>query len=284
VLKRLLKEPIIHFAALGLLIFAVNGVVNRVATQPAEKIVVTSAKIEQLATLFASAWQRPPTTGELNGLIDDYAKEEIYVREAIKLGIDKDDSVIRRRLRQKMEFFDDDLAGSLAPTDDQLEAYLQAHSAEFELEPMLAFRQIFLNPDRHGIGIDADAALALQVLRASTAAAPTTQGDASLLPSSLPLTGKSEIARIFGEDFANAIASAPAGQWTGPIKSDFGLHIVQVTQLKPGRKRPLAEVRDDVLREWTFAKRKELAARHFAELLKHYEVTVESVAKAESGP
>ena len=128
-LRRLLKEPLIRFAVLGLLIFAVNGLVNRAASPPPDKIVVTSPKIEQLASLFANTWQRPPSAAELKGLIDDYVKEEIYVREAVKLGIDQDDSVIRRRLRQKMEFFDDDLANSLAPTDDELETYLRTHSA-----------------------------------------------------------------------------------------------------------------------------------------------------------
>ena len=148
----------------------------------AGRIVVTQAKIEQIASLFARTWQRPPTSSELKGLIDDYVKEEVYYREAFALGLDKDDTVIRRRLRLKMEFLNDAVVEALAPTDAELDAYLQGQAGAFEIEPMLAFQQVFLKPDRHGDRIDQDAASILEVLLTSPAIDPASLGDASLLP------------------------------------------------------------------------------------------------------
>ena len=115
-LKRLLKEPLFHFFLLALLIFAAYGVVGPTGAGKPDSIVVTAPKIEQMAVIFAKTWQRPPTAQELKGLIDDYVKDEIYTREALALGLDKDDTVIRRRLRQKMEFMNDTNVDALVPT------------------------------------------------------------------------------------------------------------------------------------------------------------------------
>jgi hypothetical protein len=278
-LKRLLREPLVHFIALALVIFAAYDVLGPTGAGKPDSIVVTAPKIEQLAAVFAKTWQRPPTAEELKGLIDDYVKEEIYVREASALGLDKDDTVIRRRLRLKMEFLNDAVADALAPSDAELEAYLKAHAGAFEIVSMLAFRQVFLNPERHGDKIDQDAASILEVLT-SPATDPASLGDASLLPTELPLTSKTSIGQTFGAEFAEALDKATAGQWTGPIRSGFGVHLIRVSDRKPGRVPALDEVRDAVAREWANAKRKELEDRRFEELLERHEVTIESLAGA----
>ena len=102
-LKRILREPLVHFLALALLIFAAHGLLRTGADAP-EKIVVSASKIEQMAKVFTKTWQRSPTADELKGMIDDYVKEEVLVRQALELGLDRDDTVVRRRLRQKIEF------------------------------------------------------------------------------------------------------------------------------------------------------------------------------------
>ncbi len=129
-LKGLLKEPLVHFLALALVVFALYGLINRSEAEKPDRIVITGPKIEQIASLFAKAWQRPPTAAELKDLIDDYVKEEILVREAFALGIDKDDTVIRRRLRLKMEFLSDAESDALLPTDPELAAYLKGQSCQ----------------------------------------------------------------------------------------------------------------------------------------------------------
>lgn len=283
-LKRLVKEPLVHFLLLAVVIFAVYGLINREWIAAPDRIVVTTAKIEQLVSVFAKTWQRPPTAEELKGLIDDYVKEEIYVREASALGLDKDDTVIRRRLRLKMEFLNEVAADALAPTDAELEAYLQANAGAFEIDPMLAFQQVFLSPDRHGDKIDQDAASILEVLLTSPTTDPASLGDSSLLPTELSLTTKTSIGQTFGADFADALDKAALAQWTGPIKSAYGLHLIRVLERKPGRLPALDEVRDAVAREWANARRKELEDRRFEELLKNYEVTIESLAGSSANP
>ena len=204
-LRRLLKEPLVHFLALALVIFAVYGVINTSEAEKPDRIVMTGPKIEQIAGLFAKAWQRPPTVAELKDLIDDYVKEEILVREALALRLDKDDTVIRRRLRLKMEFLSDAESEALSPTDAELEAYLRANPGKFEIDPMIAFRQIYLNPERRGDRLDQDAASILEVLRSGARPDPSALGDTTLLPSELPMTSKSSIGEMFGREFAEAL-------------------------------------------------------------------------------
>jgi hypothetical protein len=283
-LIRLLKEPLLHFLLLALIIFAAHGVLGPSTAEKPDSILVTASMIEQRAAVFARTWQRPAAAEELKGLIDDYVKEEIYVREALALGLDKDDTVVRRRLRLKMEFLYDAEIDSLAPTDAELEVYLKAHAGVFEIDPMMAFQQVFLNPERHGDKINQDAASTLEVLLANPAADPAPFGDASLLPQELPLTSKTSISQAFGADFAEALDKATPGQWTGPIKSVFGLHIIRVSQHKAGRTPALGEVRDAVAREWANARRKELENRRLEELLKRYDVTIETRATSETAP
>jgi hypothetical protein len=275
-LRRLLKEPLVHFLALALAVFAIYGIVNTSEAEKPDRIVITGPKIEQIAGLFAKAWQRPPTIAELKDFIDDYVKEEILVREALALGLDKDDTVIRRRLRLKMEFLSDAESEALSPTDAELEAYLRANSGKFEIDPKIAFRQIYLNPARRGGKLDQDAASIIEVLL-SNAADPSALGDSTLLPSELPVTSKTAIGEIFGREFAEALRNATPGQWTGPVKSAFGFHIVRVTEYRAGRIPALDEVRGAVAREWANEKRKARQDAHFNELLKRYQVTIESV-------
>lgn len=283
-LKRLVREPLFHFLALALVIFAIFGALGPTGQGRLETISVTASKIEQLVAVFTKTWQRPPSPQELKGLIDDYVKEEIYVREALALGLDTDDTVIRRRLRQKMEFMNDVDADELAPTDTDLEAYLKAHPDKFAVEPMTAFQQVFLKPERPSDRIARDIAGILDALRADPATDITTLGDASLLPSVLPLSGTTSIGQTFGPEFADAIGRAKLGIWTGPIASSFGLHVVRVSARKTGRLPALDEVRDAVTREWSNAKRKELDDARLNALLDRYQVTIESVRGAGANP
>jgi hypothetical protein len=275
-LKSLLKEPLVHFIAIALAIFAVNAAINRSPSGNAGRIVITGAKIEQLASLFANTWQRPPSATELKGLIDDYAKEEIYNREALTLGLDKNDTLIRRRLRQKYEFLIDAEAEGLAPTDTQLEAYLRANPGKFEIDPMVAFRQVYLNPERHGDKIDQDAMSLLETLRNGASIGPAGLGDATLLPSELPMTGLTSISQLFGSEFAVALGKAEQGRWTGPVRSTFGLHVVRIDGRDAGRLPALDEVRAAVMRDWINEKRKALAEARFKRLLTRYEVVIET--------
>ena len=272
-IARLIREPLVHFLLLAGLIFAAYGLLSgKVETE--ESIDVTSAKIEQMAAIFARTWQRPPTAGELKGLIDDYVKEEIYVREAIRLGIDQNDTVIRRRLRLKMEFLNDAAAEATPPSEADLVAYLATQPEKFRTAPRVAFEQVYVDAGKRGAAAQADAAALLVSLRKASAFA-SEAGDITLLPPSMPLTDRRGVAQLFGDEFASAVAVLPPDDWQGPIASEFGLHLVKVTGRVDGGLPALAEIRPQVEREWLNDRRESMARQKLDEFLKRYKVTVE---------
>ena len=278
-MKKVLREPLVHFLALALAIFIIHGALNRSDGVAHDRILVTQARIEQMATLFARTWQRPPSPSELKGLIDDYIKDEVYYREALKFGLEADDTVIRRRLRQKMEFLTDAASETLNPTEAELAEYLNAHADKFAIEPAVAFRQIYFNPERRGDKASDDATNALAVLRSDASFDPASVGDATLLLSELPLTSKASISQTFGANFADEIIKAIPGTWAGPFNSSFGLHIVRVSETRPSRMPALDEIRAAVERDWASDKRRALADRRFSELVKQYDVAIEPEPK-----
>ena len=277
-MKRILNEPLFHFLLLGAVIFAAYGLFAKRSSNEPGKIVITQGQIEHLATAFAAAWQRPPTAEELNGLVRDRVREEVYCREAMALGLDKDDTVVRRRLRQKMEFVSDDIAAQAEPSDADLKAYLQAHPDSFRLEQRFTFQQIFLSPQKHGEHLARDAAqLLAQLNQAGGQADPAALGDAFLLEHSFTAALAGEVAKQLGEKFAAKLPELTPGEWRGPVESSYGLHLVFVSERTPGRLPELAEVRDTVRREWEHGRRLEANEKFYQELLKRYTVTVEGL-------
>ena len=278
-MKRILKEPLLHFLLLGAGLFIAYSLMSSPgrSNEPG-KIVVTVGQVEHLAAGFARTWQRPPTDAELKGLIDDWVREEIATREAIAMGLDKDDTVIRRRLRQKLEFVSDDIAAQIEPTDADLNAYLQAHPESFRIEPRFTFSQVYLNPDKHGDNLARDAAKLLAQLRQAGGMADTSAlGDSLLLERTYQSTPTGEVAKQFGDEFAAKLGELSPGQWQGPIESGYGVHLVLVSERTEGRLPELAEVHDVVRREWDNARRLEGNGKFYQELLKRYTVTVESL-------
>lgn len=278
-MKRILKEPLLHFLALAVAVFVAYGVFNRFEAAKPDEIIIRESRVDRLAAQFAAIWQRPPTSAELKNLIDDYVKEEIFVREALALGLDKDDVIIRRRLRLKMEFLNSAETATLTPTDAELESYLKDNPKKFEVDPAYAFEQVLLSPDRHGEKIDQDAASVLRVLRAKSSIDPGELGDATLLPRKVELTGKASISQTFGPSFADALDKIAPGQWTGPVESDFGLHLVRITEHQAGHAPALAEVRNVVEREWANEKRRAIEEQRLATLLTRYRITMEAKPK-----
>ncbi len=270
-----LKEPLIHFLVLGLLIFVAYHLLSPASLDRENRIVVNEAKVDQLVRLFSKTWQRPPTPTELKGLIDDYVKEEVYYREALILGLDKNDTLIRRHMRNKMQFLSAAEAGAPAPTDKELEDYLKANAAKYEVEPRISFSQIYFNPERRGSGVDSDVAAALAGLKFDPNAEPQAFGESTLLPGHVDLAGRSSIAQTFGTEFADAIQQVTPGSWTGPIKSGFGSHLVFVEQHEAGRAASLDDVRAAVTRDWADANQKAFDEKRFFDLIGKYDVMIE---------
>jgi len=275
-MKRLPKEPLVHFIVLGALIFAGYGLLNRGGESAPGRIVVTQGQLASMRVGFTRTWQRPPNSEELEGLIRDRVREEVYYREALALGLDKDDIIIRRRLRQKMEFVTDDVVARAQPTDDELSAYLQAHPDLFRVEQQFTFRQVYLNPEKHGENLARDAAQLLsQLNQASSTADISALGDSLMLDHKFDALPAGEVAKLFGEKFATTLGGLSPGQWQGPVESGYGVHLVFVSERSEGRVPALGEIREAVQREWTNAMRLVANEKFYGELLKRYTVTIE---------
>lgn len=275
-IRRWVCEPFVHFVVLGALIFAGYSLMDRRDEPEAGRIVVTQGKIENLQVSFSRMWRRPPTPAELDGLIQDYIREEVFVREGIGLGLDRDDTIIRRRLRQKMEFVGNDLASQAEPDEKELEEFLVKHPDLFRTEPRFTFRQVYLSPDRRGARLKEDAARLLAELNRAGAKEEFHElGDSTLLSAGLTDAQASEVTRQFGEEFARQLAEIPTGRWEGPVTSGYGLHLVYVDDRVNGRMPELADIREQVLREWSDAHRQKGNEQFYQGLLKRYAVTVE---------
>ena len=277
-MKRILKEPLAHFLVLGALIFAGYGLRSRHAAPAPGQIVVSQGQLASMMVGFTRTWQRPPTPEEWEGLVKERVREEVYCREALALGLDRDDTIIRRRLRQKMEFISDDMAAPTPATDAELSAYLAAHPDSFRVEPRFTFRHVFLNPEKHGENLARDAArLLARLKRAGSTADAAALGDPFLLEHEFASVPAREVEKQFGKDFAAKLTGIPPGQWQGPVASGYGVHLVLVSERVEGSLPALADVRETVRREWDSARRKEANENFYRELLKGYTVTVEAL-------
>ena len=276
-LKTFLREPLVHFLLLGAALFAVDAWLREPpAAGQSTEIVVSAARINSLAQNFKRAWQRPPTRDELDGLVQDYVREEVLYREALALGLDRDDTIIRRRLRQKMEFVSDEAAALETPTDQDLADYLAANADAFRIEGRATFAQVFLDPGRHPATLEADAAQLRNALNAAGAGGQAAEvGDSLLLlEPRYEDVSQSEVSRLFGSDFAAALFAQPVGRWVGPITSGYGVHLVRLDSLTPGQVPELAEIRPLVEREWANVRRKALGEAFYDSLRAKYQVTI----------
>ncbi len=225
---------------------------------------------------FSQMWQRAPTQSELKGLVDDYVKEEIATREAMAMGLDRNDTIIRRRLRQKVEFLADDSASATRPTDRELQSWLDRHAGEFAGEPQVAFRQVFINSNARGQNATKEANRLLATLKSGGPhAAISHTGDASLLPAEQPLAPLSDVTRVFGDEFARNVMELNPGEWVGPVESSFGLHLVIVLQKVAAKAPKLDEIRPEVEREVMQDRRNAQLDELYQSLLKKYSVTIE---------
>ncbi len=272
-MSRLFRDPLFHFALLGALLFGLF--ITRQEPGPGDdEITVSFAQQEQLATAFARVWRREPSPAELKGLIDDWVREELANREAVTMGLAENDLIIRRRLRQKYEALMDQIAISVQPSEQELQAFLDENPEPYRSEARYDLRHLFFSSDRRE-DAQSDAAAALGHIQSAGADAPDVQGDSISLPLEFTNTREAELANRFGPEFVTALADVPVGQWSGPVPSAFGFHLVYVSAYEPGRAATLNEAREAVLRDWRERQVNEAREAMYAALLERYSVTLE---------
>ncbi len=283
-LPRVLREPLVHFLFFGALLFLYFQWRGGGYGITSNRIVITQGQIEHLAVGYARTWQKTPTEAELKGLIDEYVKDEIATREAISMGLDRDDTIIRRRLRQKLEFLAEETIQQAPPTDGDLTAWMARHPEAFHSEPQVAFRQVYLNTSRRGQNAKSDAERLLTKLRlAGPNASIGALGDQTMLPAQQGLAPLFDTARTFGDDFAQALMRCDVGQWCGPVESSFGLHLVLVTRKVSEAQQDLAAIRPQVEREVMLERKNKELQNLYDKLLTKYTVKIEQPATNASG-
>jgi hypothetical protein len=239
------------------------------------RIVVTPGQVDRLASSFAATWQRPPTERELQGLVADHIREEVYFREALALGLDRDDIIIRRRLRQKVEFLTQDLADAVDPTDQELRAFLEEHVDDYRIPDRYTFAQRLFRTDGGPEGGSESAQEAWAALGDPTALEAGPEGDPSMLPPGMRDVPSVEVARVFGGQFLSGLEQSPVGRWSRPFESGYGVHLVYVQEHVEGRAPTLDEVRPLVVRDWATRQRAEVNDAVYQEMLDRYTVVLE---------
>lgn len=284
----LFKEPLVHFLLIGAALFLLYGwrgnptpLPGRQSGSEAAKIVVTQDAIGQMKNQFGKTWQRPPTEEEFKSLFEDFVRNEIYYREAIAIGLDRDDAVIKQRLRQRMEFIFEDITARAEPTDEDLKAFMKKHPEQYFVDPRVSFRHVYVNVDKRGKSADADARRILGQL--NEGAHPGSVADPFLLEPEVLLSPLWDIRKQFGEEFSRSLLELKPGRWEGPIRSGYGLHLVFVSTRESGRLPELKEVQGMVKRDWMIERQKELKDAAYAKIRERYTVTVER-QKAEASP
>ncbi len=271
-IKSLWREPLLHFLLLGFALFLYYDLAGDNTEVPPKRIHVERGQVQQLASNFERTWSRPPTPAELDSMVEGHVREEVFYREALAMGLDRDDPLVRRRMRMKLEFMLEDLA-SQDVEDAVLQTWLRQNADNFLVEAQASFTHVYLNPDRRA-DLDGDAAQLLA--RLQDGADPNTLGDPTLAQRTYQLASESEIARDLGDEFARIVVSLPPGNWSGPHYSPFGAHLVYVDAHSEARQPELAEVRDRVLREYQAQQRKKQKDLAYQKLRETYEVTIET--------
>jgi parvulin-like peptidyl-prolyl cis-trans isomerase-like protein len=272
-LRTLLGEPMLHFLLIGIALFAAYRWRSPVDSD-GRRIVITQGVVDDLVTQHVAAKGREPSSTELNHLIESYVRDEILYREGVRLGLERDDIVVKRRVRQKIEVIAEEDASTGAPTDADLSAYLTANQARFVQPAILTFEQVFLGQPTSGPGVVHAVVVTREGLRSGTD--PEKLGKPTLLPYRMTLTPADLVARDFGASFAAALEKVPVGEWVGPIDSSFGAHYVRVSDRTPAVAQQLAAVRDHVMREWENERRQRARSDAYAKMRGEYEVSIEA--------
>lgn len=276
-MKRFLREPLVHFLILGAAIFALYGWMNRDVVSD-DEIVVSQGQQEHMLNVFARTWQRPPTQQEFEGLIRDFVREEIAYREGKAMGFDEGDTIIRRRMRQKLELLTDEIVGLDEPTDAELQQFLDENREQFRLDSEMDLRQVYFSTDRRGENASGDAASALELLKSDEETDWSALGDPFPLGNYFHQLRSSEIGRQFGQEFIGGIAGLEAGVWHGPVDSAYGTHLVFIENLVPGRDPDLAEVRDRVRSEWFVQRRSQATDDLYEAMAEKYTISIEPLS------
>ena len=288
-MKRWIQEPLLHFLLIGAVLFALFYQVADPQEVADNRIVISEADIERMITLFERKLQRLPTQQELNGLVEAQIREEILYREALAMGLDRDDTIVRRRMAQKVEFMFNDLVDAAEPTDKELQHFLNENPDKFTESSRVSFNHVYLNADKRGDGVNSDAEELLRKLSSDPDGIDAADaGDVFMFGYEFEHQSEHQVSRMFGREFADALNGLTTGSWQGPVSSGYGLHLVYIGERQDAWLPPLEEVRDSVLYELMAERREQADQVFYQSLRERYDVIIEqpqrqNMAEIESG-
>lgn len=276
--RRLLREPLVHFLAAGLVLFGLSALLGESfgAGDDRRRIEVSAGRVRQLRDTWTRQRGAPPTRAQLDGLIEDFIREEVLYREAIASGLDQGDAIVRRRLAQKVEFLAQSVASTVEPTDAELQAFFEANSERYVAPEQVGFEHVYFSRERRGPGAEeaARGALALLTGGGPAAAEAAALGDRFMLQRAYPPQTRDQIRDLFGPRFAARVFELPPDVWTGPVESSYGAHLVRVRRRVPSRLPALAEVRGAVTRDLDEQRLRSAADEYYARLRARFEIEI----------
>jgi peptidyl-prolyl cis-trans isomerase C len=288
VLKRWLREPLLHFLVAGLALFAIYRALNPAALEQANlsRIELTNDDLRQLEVGWTAQWRRPPTSEEMRRLVDSKVREEILYREALALGLDQGDTIVKRRMAQKMEFLAEDMSDLREPNREELEGWFAKNPQRFTVTGRASFRHLYFSFDKRGERAREAAERALERLSSQLADSPeaATLADPFMFQDYYGDRSPEQVANVFGAKFTRSLFQLEAGAWQGPIESGFGWHLVWVESMTLARVPAFEEVESEVKSEWVAEQRAEFKRRAFGAMKARYEVVLPGTpAKAAVG-
>ena len=283
---KLLREPLLHFMLIGAAIYLLYGVFAEPVTEADDKTIVVSAgEIEWMRSSWQQRWNRPPTPEEFDGLIQQYIRETVLYREALTMGLNQHDQVIRRRLAQKLEFLAKDLVNLTPPTEEELLDYFEAHIDRYQEPARLTFTQVFIDPDKRGDTTlnDAEEIKAELVAQGDAIGDIGEFGDDFMLQNYYPEKDPVQIQKSFGSGFTESLLALSPGEWHGPVLSGYGVHLVYISHISEPPVPVFADVRERVAEDWKTDRSEELNEQFYTNLRDRYTIVIEEPEKNVSG-
>ena len=275
-LKKFIRDPLFHFLAIGGIVFALFSWLGEPESVDPRVIQLTAGEIGAMQKFWEKTHFRLPTNAELESLIDNRIKEEILYREALAMGMAEGDPLIRRRLAQKMEFLSEGLMDPGDPTDTDLRGYVAANPDQFQEPARLSFRHVYLNPERRGKNLERDArALLVSLKESQQSNNGKMAGDPILLNSHFDQITSTSLSSFFGQEFAQAVMALPSGEWRGPVRSGYGLHLIYIYARTEARMPEFGEIREKVRVALLEKRRRDAANSLYESLRDRYQIVVE---------
>jgi len=283
-MKRFLREPLLHFLLLGALLFAIYSFTQggRTASAPSREIRLTPDELAQLVLLFQAQWRREPTQEEFSRMVENKIQGEILYREALAMGLDKGDEIVKRRMAQKMQFLAEDVAAAREPTAAELKSWFEKNSAMFAQPNRVSFRHLYFSPDRRGARAREDASNAGAKLagQPQDARLAGSLADRFMFQDFYRDRAPEQLGREFGPQFALAVAKLAPGSWQGPIESGFGWHLVFVDTVIPGRVPEFEEIEADVKTAWLAEQKAQAWEKAYKDMRAKYTVLLPAPPKS----